>query len=285
MKFILDVIKGIFIGIANIIPGVSGGTMAVSMGIYDDIISSITHLFSQFKKSVTTLFPYFIGMALGLVGLSYLIEMLFANYSLQTNCAFIGLILGGIPILLKRLKGKKIGVGCIVTFVLFFAGIIGLTLVGGERTDVVITITAVEMVKLFFIGLIASATMVIPGVSGSMILLLIGYYNPILSTITGFLNAVKALDFATAWQCVLVLAPFGIGVIVGIFAIAKVIEILLKNYEAITFSGILGLVVASPIAILITSGVPTTVSAGTVVVSIITLALGVIIAYALGRGE
>lgn len=285
MKFILDVIKGIFIGIANIIPGVSGGTMAVSMGIYDDIISSITHLFSQFKKSVTTLFPYFIGMALGLVGLSYLIEMLFANYSLQTNCAFIGLILGGIPILLKRLKGKKIGLGCIVTFVLFFVGIIGLTLVGGERTDVVITITAVEMVKLFFIGVIASATMVIPGVSGSMILLLIGYYNPILSTITGFLNAVKALDFATAWQCVLVLAPFGIGVIVGIFAIAKIIEILLANYEALTFSGILGLVVASPIAILITSGVPSTVSTGTAVVSFITLALGVIIAYALGKGE
>ena len=109
MKFIKDIIKGIFMGVANIIPGVSGGTMAVSMGIYDDIINSVTHLFSEFKKSIKTLLPYIVGMGLGLVGLSYLIEMLFAKYSLQTNFAFIGLILGGIPVLVKRLKGKKVG--------------------------------------------------------------------------------------------------------------------------------------------------------------------------------
>lgn len=282
MKFIKDIIKGIFMGVANIIPGVSGGTMAVSMGIYDDIINSVTHLFSEFKKSIKTLLPYIVGMGLGLVGLSYLIEMLFAKYSLQTNFAFIGLILGGIPVLVKRLKGKKVGVGCGITFVLFFAGIIALTSLGGESTDVVIKLSVVEVVKLFFIGLIASATMVVPGVSGSMILLLIGYYNPILSTVTGFFDAVKAVDFAVAMDKALILIPFGIGVVIGIFAIAKLIEILLKNYEAMTFSAILGLVVASPFAILIKSGIPA-LSFGNVSVSVVTFAVGFIIAYALGR--
>ena len=136
--------------------------------------------------------------------------------------------------------------------------------------------------KLFFIGLIASATMVVPGVSGSMILLLIGYYNPILSTVTGFFDAVKAVDFAVAMDKALILIPFGIGVVIGIFAIAKLIEILLKNYEAMTFSAILGLVVASPFAILIKSGIPA-LSFGNVSVSVVTFAVGFIIAYALGR--
>lgn len=285
MKFILDIIKGVFMGVANIIPGVSGGTMAVSMGIYDDIIRSITHLFTQFKKSILTLLPYIIGMGLGLVGLSFLIEKLFESYNFQTNAAFVGLILGGIPILLKRFKGKRVGGGSIVTFVIFFAGIIGFTLMSGERADVVIQINAIEMMKLFLIGVVASATMVIPGVSGSMILLLIGYYNPILSTVTGFLSALKAMDIATAWNCVLVLAPLGIGVIVGIFAIAKLIEMLLKKYEVLTFSAILGLVVSSPFAIFILSGIPQDMSIGTIVGAVICFVAGFGVAYALGRGE
>ena len=74
MKFLLDILRGCAIGIANIIPGVSGGTLAVSMGIYDKIIGSVTGLFRHFKKSVTTLLPYGIGMVVGLLGLSFIIE-------------------------------------------------------------------------------------------------------------------------------------------------------------------------------------------------------------------
>ena len=94
MEFLKQVLKGVVIGVANIIPGVSGGTMMVSMGIYDLLIHSITHLFKQFGKSIRTLLPYFIGMIVGIVALASLLKQLFAVYPLPTYTCFIGLILG-----------------------------------------------------------------------------------------------------------------------------------------------------------------------------------------------
>lgn len=283
MKFIKDIIKGIMMGVANIIPGVSGGTMAVSMGIYDDIISSITNLFSQFKKSIKTLLPYIIGMALGLVGLSFIIKYLLQNYALPTNFAFIGLILGGLPILFGRLKGHKINVAHGIVFLVFFCLIIGLQLLGeGSGNNVTINMSVLEVVKLFFIGVIASATMVIPGVSGSMILMLLGYYYPVLDCVTNFIKALTDFDINQMLHYASILVPFGIGVVIGIFAIAKLIEILLKRYESLTYSAILGLVIASPFAILMNSGIAG-LGAMTVVVSAITFAAGFAVAYTLGR--
>ncbi len=110
MKYIKDILKGMLIGVANAIPGVSGGTMMVSMGIYDDIIYCVTHLFSQLKKSLKILSPYIIGMAVGIVGFAYIIGFLLEHYGFQTKMAFIGLILGGLPLLLGKVKGKKKGI-------------------------------------------------------------------------------------------------------------------------------------------------------------------------------
>ncbi len=283
MEYILKIIRGIIIGIANAIPGVSGGTMMVSMGIYDDIIGCVNNLFSNIKKSILTLLPYVIGMGVGVVGLSYGIEYFLTHYSLQTSMIFIGLILGGLPVLLEKVRGQKIGGANIVVFLLFFCAVIGLQIIGGgEDTSTVITLSVIEMVKLFFIGIIAAATMVIPGVSGSMILMLLGYYYPIITTITTFVDGVLAFDMGTIlWSCG-VLAPFGIGVVVGIFAIAKLIEILLNDHETLTYCGILGLVLASPIVVLMSNGIPT-LSVGVIVSSVITFVIGFGIAYFLGR--
>ena len=105
---IKDILKGAVIGIANIIPGVSGGTMAVSMGIYDKIIHSVTHLFSEFKKSVKTLLPIGIGVVIAIVAVARLIEYMFGVIPFQTNLLFIGLILGGLPSIAKKVKGLSL---------------------------------------------------------------------------------------------------------------------------------------------------------------------------------
>jgi len=105
MSFLLDVLRGALIGVANIIPGVSGGTMMVTMGIYDKLIESITGLFKHLKKSILTLLPYFIGMGVGIVGFAFLLtKFLLVKFPLPTACAFIGLILGGIPLIVRKLK-------------------------------------------------------------------------------------------------------------------------------------------------------------------------------------
>ncbi len=281
MNFIKDILRGIMIGIANIIPGVSGGTMMVSMGIYDKLIGAITNIFKQFVKSVKTLLPYAIGMGIGLVGLSFVIEYFFESFPLQTAMLFIGLIMGGMPMMLKKVRGKKadpIGYGL---FLLFFALIIGMQLLG-ENTEKVITLSVVEVVKLFAVGVVASATMVIPGVSGSMILMALGYYSPILETVSGTVKALSPFDIGTILHNVGIIAPFGIGVLIGIYAVAKVIEYLLKKHERKTYFAILGLVFASPFAVLMGIGIGT-ISVMSVVVGIVTFAVGFVIAYYLGR--
>jgi len=284
MQLLNQILRGIVIGVANIIPGVSGGTMMVSMGIYDTLIHCITHLFSEFKKSIKTLLPYGIGMVVGIVALASLLDYLFAHYALPTSTTFIGLILGGLGTLFAKVDKKKINALCIVVFVIFFAGIVVMSLTGEVSNPETLTIDLGQVLILLVIGCIASATMIIPGVSGSMVLMLLGYYTPILNAVSSLKDAVFALDFAAMVNPVLTLAPFGIGVVLGIFGVAKLIEWLLGRFPTPTYCGVLGLVLSSPIAILLRTDM-TGVNAAMIVVSIITFALGFVAAWLLAKGS
>ncbi len=283
MKYVLDILRGMVIGLANIIPGVSGGTMMVSMGIYDTLIHCITHLFREFRKSILTLLPYAIGMVLAIGLGAFGLKYAFGEYPLPTNTLFIGMILGSVPMILKQMKGEKKGVPGVVIFILFFAAVVVLKLVEGENRAALGT-GFLDLVKYFVLGALASSTMVIPGVSGSMILKTLGYYEPIVTqTLTGFLSALKAGDWATVGQGALVLVPFVLGIAVGIFAIAKLIEVLLRKWKGVTYCAILGMVVASPVAILMDKGVYAKGTGwGILLVSLATFVLGFLIALKLG---
>lgn len=283
---IKNFLKGMVIGIANIIPGVSGGTMMVSMGIYDKLIHCITHLFSELKENIKFLLPIFIGAGAALVGLSFIIEPAFEYFPLQTNCLFIGLIVGGLPAILKNVKdsnGKLIvKLSGIIPFLIFFALVVGMAAMGekeGAAADLSLSLWSV--VKLFGVGVIAAATMVIPGVSGSMMLLLLGYYNPIIETINNTIKALVAFDMQGILHGCGVLIPAGLGMVIGIFAIAKIIEIILQKFPVQTYWGIIGLIVASPIAILMVGEIGT-ISVVSVLVSVITFAIGFAVAMKLG---
>ncbi len=282
MKVIQEILRGIVIGVANIIPGVSGGTMMVSMGIYDTIIGCINTLFKDFKRCVRVLWPYAVGMALGVVGLAKLLTFLLGAYPLQTNMAFIGLIFGGVPVIMNKVRSEKKGVGAIAAFIAAFALVVGLQILGeGNGQDAVITLNIGQIIILFIMGMIASATMVIPGVSGSMMLMLLGYYNPIVGSVSRLVDALIAFNAGEMLACIGVLLPFGLGVVLGIFAIAKLIEVLLKKYSGATYCAIMGLVAASPVAILMAMDF-TGVTAISWVVGFVMLALGGFAAYRLG---
>ena len=276
------ILKGMVMGIANIIPGVSGGTMAVSMGIYDRFIHCLTHLFKEFKESMKFLIPLFIGIGIALVGLSFIIEPAFEHFPLQTSCLFIGLIVGGLPAICKKVKGKGVKVSYIIPFLIFFAIVVGMAVLGeheGNAADLSFGLWSV--IKLFLVGIIASATMVIPGVSGSMMLLLLGYYNPIISSIKNFVTALVSFDVQGILQGCGVLVPSGLGIVVGIFAIAKLIEVIFEKFPTQAYWAIIGLIVASPIAVLLSVGI-STVTIWSVLVSIVTFAVGFVIAIKLG---
>ena len=281
MKFVKDILRGIAIGIANIIPGVSGGTMMVSMGIYDEVICAVTGVFKHFKESVRTLLPYAIGMGIGIVGLSFVIGYLFAEYPLQTAMLFIGLIFGGLPLIFPKVAGKKPRIAEIVVFVAFFGLIIWMQF-WGEGNSQVLAVEPKTMVTLFFVGALAAATMVIPGVSGSMMLMSLGYYTPIIDHINAFVIALVTLDFGIVWYCMGILMPFGIGVLLGIFLIAKLVEHLLKQHERMTYFAILGLVTASPIAVLAGMNLGT-VSIAAIIAGVAMFGVGMTIAWILGK--
>lgn len=282
MKLLNQILRGVVIGVANIIPGVSGGTMMVSMGIYDTLIHCITHLFSDFKKSVKTLLPYAIGMVVGIVALASLLTFLFEHYPLPTYTAFIGLILGGLKPLLSKVDKKKLNAVSILLFVLFFALIVVMALSGEVTNPDSLNMNIGQMLVLVVMGCIASATMIIPGVSGSMVLMLLGYYTPILNAVSNLKDALFAFDIAGMINPVLTLAPFGIGVVLGIFGVAKLIEWLLARFPTPTYCGVLGLVISSPVAILIRADL-TGVTFVIVLVSLVTFAIGFAAAMTLAK--
>lgn len=277
------VLKGMVIGIANIIPGVSGGTMAVSMGIYDKIIHAATHIVSEFKESMRVLVPILIGAAIGLVALARVIEIMFAKAPFQTNLLFIGLILGGLPAMARKVKGKSIRGGHILAFLAFFCLVAGLALLGeqeGAAAD--LTFNVWNALKLFGVGIIASATMVIPGVSGSMMLMLMGYYTPVLGQVNDFIDNVVDFHLPGILDGCCVLVPFGIGVVVGIFAIAKIVEFIFQRFPDYAYWAIIGLIVSSPIAILLMNPMGD-IKAVSLLTGILSLAAGVAAALKLGE--
>lgn len=282
MNWIRDILKGMVMGIANIIPGVSGGTMAVAMGIYDKLISSVTHIFKEFKKSILFLLPVGIGMLLGIVGLSMLIEWMLGRIPIQTNLLFIGLILGGIPAVWSRVKGVSVRPQHIIGCLVFFALVVALAALDGtEGGKADLSFGLVNCIKIFGAGIVAAATMVIPGVSGSMMLMLMGYYNPVIETINAFVKALAAFDVQGILHGIGVLIPFGLGVVVGILGIAKLIEMLLSKFPYVVFWCIIGLILASPIAIVLLNDF-SGLNVVSAVTGLIALAAGVIIAMALG---
>ena len=282
MNMFKNIIKGMMIGIANIMPGVSGGTLAVSMGIYDKLIHCITHILSEFKESMKFLLPIFAGAGIALVALTFVIEALFEYYPIPTNLLFIGLIVGGLPPVVTKVKSHKLSFGHIHAGLLFFALVVGMAMMGdnGNR-QVTLNLGIVPIIKLVLVGIIAAATMIIPGVSGSMVLLILGYYEPIIQQITAFCTAVITLDMAGILHGIAILLPFGIGVLIGILGIAKIIEIIFEKYPVYAYCAIIGLIAASPIAILVCSNFAG-FSVSVLLISIVTFAAGFGIAIKIG---
>lgn len=289
MDWLKKILRGMVIGIANIIPGVSGGTMMVSMGIYDTIIYSVNHLFKEFKKCVMMLLPYAIGMVLAILLGAFGLEAAFEKIPLITNALFIGLILGSVPLIFKNVKedglGQKKTPISLIIFVIFFAIVVLLKVFEAEnRTE--ITITFGNIILCLLLGMIASATMVIPGVSGSMMLKTLGYYETIVTDgITGLTSTLFKGDFSGAMPYIATLLPFAIGIVLGIFAIAKLIDILLKKWKGYTYSAILGMVIASPVVILMDKNLYNDLSISTILLSVAALIFGCLIALKLGGDE
>lgn len=280
---IKDIIKGMIIGIANVIPGLSGGTIAVAMGIYDKIIYAVNNIFKNPKESIKLVWKYVIGMAAGVLLALIAITKLFELFRLPTTAIFIGLVLGSIPMIADKIKNQKISIIDIGLFIFTIGILIVLPLfsTGAVKT---LTYSVGSMIILFIIGIIAAATMIIPGVSGSMMLMIMGYYESILNLMTDTVKAFFTLDMATFGSNLLLVLPFAVGVILGIVVIAKFIQIVLNKYTKTVFIAILGMILASPFGMILElSDVKFTPVS--IIISLIALVIGVIVTMNLGEKD
>lgn len=248
-KNIILIAKGFIMGIANIIPGVSGGTLALTLGIYEEFIGAISHFFTNLKKNIKFLIPIALGMILAILSLSRVIDYSYRHYPIPTSLFFVGLVIGGIPLLLTKVKGKK-EVKKISSYFIFLTAFFIVMIMAcsefifGEGIKISLeNMNFLSYICLFLVGVIAAATMVIPGVSGSLVLMLLGYYYPVIAVIKEF-TKLKNLE-----ENFLILGVFGLGVLIGIVLISKLIEFLFQKYETKTYFGVLGFIIASVIAI------------------------------------
>ena len=247
MNKLFEIIKGMFIGLANIIPGVSGGTMAVIFKIYDRLINAIADIYKTPLKSLKSLIYILVGMGLGVIlgvfGISYGYE----KVPFITVFIFVGLILGGLSPIYKMVDRSFYRMPNIIGFLIAFIVVVGLPLL---KTSGSIQSGLIYYIMLFLVGMITAITMIAPGISGSMVLLIIGYYTHLLDLAKQTIEAVVTFDIQTVLNNLFPILLLVLGFVFGAILFSKLIKLILVNYETMFYSSILGLLVASPIAII-----------------------------------
>jgi len=280
MNFILYAIYGCIIGVANIIPGVSGGTMAVILNVYDKLIDSVIGIKKHIKESLAFLIPVIIGGGLGIFGFSKLLKYLIENFPMPTFFFFIGLILGTVPMIFKKVLTakdgtKKFNAYTIIPFAVFFGIMIALSFFNTENSSSTqIQLDFINWIYLFFGSALAAMCMIIPGVSGSMILMILGLYSTVLGAIADILK-----NFSGS---VMILIPAGLGIILGLLGGVKMIDICLKKFPQMTFAGILGLMLGSLLSIYNNSGFAFSIQG---IAAILSLICGFAVAFIFGNDK
>ena len=239
-SFFMDILRGIAIGIAFIIPGFSGGSIAAILGIYEKLIGAIADIFSDFKNSIKTLFPIGLGMVIGIVALLFPLSWALESFPIPTVSLFVGLAIGGMPSINDNVRGKRITYKNLIAMIIPAVIVLAISFmpIGADKNLTSLTFGGYAL--LFLIGILGSSALVVPGISGSMLLLILGYYNPIVNLVTDHLLLGKDIGIS-----ILGLGITAIGIAVGFIGISAIMKFLLKNYPRATYFAIIGFIAGS----------------------------------------
>lgn len=283
-------IIGICIGMANVIPGVSGGTLAVVFNIYDRFVNAITYNVKKLWANKRFVGPLISGMALGVLLFSKLITVLYEHFPVQTNFFFTGLIIGSLPMIfastVKTDEGKKLSAGkyigifiCVIaglSALLFFSYLEG-SFDGStpDMTSALPDFTFKLAMRIFIAGYIGAIAMVIPGISGSLLMLILGVYTIVMKSIPSLFIP------SEFFHALFLLLPNGIGVLIGLICGAKLVAWLLKKAPNHTYAIILGLLLGS--AVNLFPGFASIQNAGQAIACLLCVIVGAAMAYFSGR--
>lgn len=220
----LNFLKGIIVGIGGIAPGLSGSVLLVILGLYQKTIDAIGTIFKNFKKNVTFLFPLFLGFGVGVILFSKVVDFLLENYEMYTRFAFLGLVLGTIPLFYKEVK--KEGFSKKYYILIAIAAIAGFSLFYFNK-NLFPTITNPNIFQSVLLGVAVAGSSIVPGVDSAVILSSLGLYELYVGSLADF--------------NLQVLIPAGVGLVIGALVISFLINKLIKRFYTGTFSIIFGL--------------------------------------------
>ena len=282
-EFIFDIARGIGIGVAFIIPGFSGGSVAAILGIYEKLITAIADIFKDFKSSIKTLFPIGLGMLIGIVSLLFPLGWALASYPLPTVSLFVGLAIGGMPSVADKVRGERISYKNLIASIVPFLVVLSISFLplGAEKD--LFNLSFGGYVLLFLIGILGSSALVVPGISGSMLLLILGYYNPIVNLATKHLFVGKDMGIS-----ILVLGITAAGIAIGFVGISVIMKILFKKCPRGTYFAIIGFIIGSIPTIYISTAKEAGMTFSTLptsplhwIMCVLLLAIGFSLSYAL----
>lgn len=230
MNWIINTAKGIAIGAGAILPGISSGVLCVIFGIYETLLDHVLHFFQNIKENTKFLFPFVFGGFLGVFLFSHILSYALTAFPLQTQSIFIGLILASIPSLKKEVQQKTSFRWSYVLFFLLALGI-GISSVYWEKNLAIHELTDISFSYLFLCGFFMSVGIIVPGVSSTIILMLLGVYST-------YLASISALSFP-------ILIPMGLGLILGSVLWMKITKSLLDHFYGQTFWAIIGFTLGS----------------------------------------
>ena len=273
-------VKGVAIGISMIIPGLSGGTLAVLMNIYDKILEAITGIFKHFKESLLLLLPLVIGAVIGFVGLVFPINYGLAHFPLIIVSLFVGFIIGGLPSIYKKVQGKENWISILIGLIAL--GItISLCFIKTNDSIDIRNLNVGTWFYLFLSGIIASIALVAPGISGSMTLMVLGVYVHLMEVLK------EILSFTNLWNNSMILLPLALGLIIGFIFMSFFMKYMLKNHETSTYFALIGFIIGSIVSIyyltITDEQYPVKFDALNIILSIVVLILGVVSTLLLER--
>lgn len=269
-------LKGFIIGSSMSVPGVSGGTMAILLGIYDKLISTISNFFKDIKENIKFLMKFCIGAAVGIGSLAFVIQWLLEKFPFQVSFFFLGAVIGGIPALYKKTEISSIKISSIIYFLIGLGIVISIGFISIGNIDISSGSGLLHYLMLFVTGICIAVALVLPGISTSHMLIVLGMYDDMLLAITKF-------DF-------MYIGILGITTLIGIFLITKPIEWMMNRYTHLTYCIIIGFVLGSTFEIFRDKIIPAIpFNAGlswwipSVLISIVTFVLGYISIISLSR--
>lgn len=265
MNILKNFLKGVAISISQLVPGVSGGTIAMILGIYDKLLHAVNNITKDFKNQYKILLEVGIGAIVGIFAFSRIVKTLFENYPIQVGYLFIGVILGGAPLMFKKATLKGFRKTSIIYLLIGFIVVLMMRTPDNDASSIVTNLNLLNFIWLFIGGFIVAVALILPGISGSFMLYVLGLYNTVITAVVDF--------------NIPILIPIVIGGIIGTLATSKIIEMLLLKFPEQTYILIFGFILGSVFSVF--PGVEGVKS----IVGVILGIIGFIFTYYISRNE